>query len=145
MSKKYSDAGKGDKSRVTDKKSMLTIGKRFLVKRKREKKMNRIKLYWSIISPNLYLGALGLLIFIGTGLVLSIPLWLLWNWLMPYIFGLPTLNIIQMFGLSILITLLSPKEIKFGNKATVNIKDTTNDINDKLEKVLQDITTQFKA
>ena len=96
--------------------------------------MNRIKLYWSIISPNLYLGALGLLIFIGTGLVLSIPLWLLWNWLMPYIFGLPTLNIIQMFGLSILITLLSPKEIKFGNKATVNIKDTTNDINDKLEK-----------
>ena len=122
-----------------------TIGKRFLVKRKREKKMNRIKLYWSIISPNLYLGALGLLIFIGTGLVLSIPLWLLWNWLMPYIFGLPTLNIIQMFGLSILITLLSPKEIKFGNKATVNIKDTTNDINDKLEKVLQDITTQFKA
>ena len=107
--------------------------------------MNRIKLYWSIISPNLYLGALGLLIFIGTGLVLSIPLWLLWNWLMPYIFGLPTLNIIQMFGLSILITLLSPKEIKFGNKTTVNIKDTTNDINDKLEKVLQDITTQFKA
>ena len=107
--------------------------------------MNRIKLYWSIISPNLYLGALGLLIFIGTGLVLSIPLWLLWNWLMPYIFGLPTLNIIQMFGLSILITLLSPKEIKFGNKATANINDTTNDINDKLEKVLQDITTQFKA
>ena len=99
---------------------MLTIGKRFLVKRKREKKMNRIKLYWSTISPNLYLGALGLLIFIGTGLVLSIPLWLLWNWLMPYIFGLPTLNIIQMFGLSILITLLSPKEIKFGNRDEEN-------------------------
>ena len=43
MSKKpkYSDAGKGDKSRVIDKKNMLIIGKRFLVKRKRKIKLRR--------------------------------------------------------------------------------------------------------
>ena len=125
---------------------MLIIGKRFLVKRKREKKMNKIKLYWNAFSPNLYFGALGLLVFVGTGMILSIPLWLLWNWLMPYIFGLPTLNILQVFGLSIMFTLLSPKEIRIPNlKNQKKIVNSTDDINEKLEKVLKDITSQFSA
>ena len=107
--------------------------------------MNKIKLYWSLFSEYLYLGALGLLVFLCTGLFLSIPVWLLWNWLMPYIFGLPTLNILQTFGLTILITLLSSKEIKFSKQKDKTIADPTKDIDEKLEKVLQDITSQFKA
>ena len=121
---------------------MLTTGKRFLVKTKKRKKMNNIKLYWSIISEYLYLGALAIIIFLATGLFLSIPLWLLWNWLMPYIFGLPTLSLFQTFGLTILVTLISPKEINWNPTKKVPKKD---DIEVKLEKVLQDITSQFKA
>ena len=82
--------------------------------------------------------------FFAIGLVLSIPLCLLWNWLMPYIFGLPTITILQAFGLSALITLLSPKDLKLTKKNNVQpIPDV--EINDKLNKALEDITSQFKA
>mgnify|MGYP001051310736 FL=1 len=107
--------------------------------------MNKIKLYWSLFSEYLYLAGLGILVFLCTGLFLSIPLWLLWNWLMPDIFGLPTLNILQTFGLTILITLLSPKEIKLSKKKPKIITDTKMNIDGKLEEVLKDITSQFKA
>jgi|TARA_B100000700_G_scaffold299422_1_gene366468 hypothetical protein len=43
-----------------------------------------------------------LITFFGIGLLLSIPMCLMWNWLMPIIFGLPKLNILETFGLSIL-------------------------------------------
>ncbi len=32
----------------------------------------------------------------------SIPTWLLWNWIVPDIFGLPTVSLIQAFGLLLL-------------------------------------------
>ena len=32
----------------------------------------------------------------------AIPVWLLWNWLMPIIFGLPKLTILQAFGINLL-------------------------------------------
>lgn len=38
--------------------------------------------------------------------LLTIPLWGLWNWLMPIIFGLPEINLIQALGLMILSGLL---------------------------------------
>ena len=60
--------------------------------------MNKIKLYWEIISPTLGIILTALIIFFSIGLLLSIPLCLLWNWLMPYIFGLPKLNILQTSG-----------------------------------------------
>ena len=85
---------------------------------------------------------MGLVIFAGIGLVLSIPLWLLWNWLMPHIFGLPTINILEAFGLSALITFLNPTAIKF-NKPKKKVK--TDNIDKQLEEVFQDITSQFKA
>ena len=49
--------------------------------------------------------------FLIVGMVLSIPLCLLWNWLMPNIFGLPTISVLEAFGLSALITFLSPKQM----------------------------------
>ena len=107
--------------------------------------MNKIKLYWSLFSEYLYLAGLGILVFLLVGLFFSIPLCLLWNWLMPYIFGLPTLNILQTFGLTIIITLLSPKEIKLSKGKPKTITDTKMDIDGKLEEVLKDITSQFKA
>ena len=106
--------------------------------------MNKIKLYWDIISPSIGIMLIGLVIFFTVGIVLSIPLCLVWNWLMPYIFGLPTINILQAFGLSVLVTLLSPRKIDLAKKS--NIEDATNtDLNDKLEKVLKDITSEFTA
>jgi len=74
-----------------------------------------IKMYKDVI----YIWLMGILIFIGVGLLFSIPLTLLWNWLMPNIFGLPTINILEAFGLSMLATLLSSKPIEL-NKSTTN-------------------------
>jgi|TARA_Y100000289_G_C3817727_1_gene97062 hypothetical protein len=97
-----------------------------------------------MISPTLTLVTVGVLTFTGVGLILSIPLCLLWNWLMPFIFGLPKLSLLQTFGLSILISLLYPRKIDIDNKKNVKDVDDT-DLNQKLEKVLQDITSEFKA
>ena len=69
--------------------------------------MNLFNIYWDTIKLGLF--ALGA--FIVIGLFLSIPLCLLWNWLMPNIFGLPTISILEAFGLSALITFLSPKQM----------------------------------
>ena len=93
--------------------------------------------YWEIFKLILF----GLFVFVGVGLALSIPLCLLWNWLMPHIFGLPTINILEAFGLSALITLLAPRPLTLENKQKVDTDDTEK----KLEEVLQDITSQFKA
>ena len=106
--------------------------------------MNKIKLYWQIVSPILSIGSMAIVVFFIVGMFLSIPLCLLWNWLMPHIFGLPAINVLEAFGLSAIITLLAPKEIKW-NKPKEDIPQIDDDIEDKLEKVLIDITTQFKA
>tara|TARA_B100001769_G_C21916261_1_gene494265 strand:+ start:70 stop:402 length:333 start_codon:yes stop_codon:yes gene_type:complete len=110
--------------------------------------MNKIKFYWDIISPSLTIMLIGTIMFFFIGIALSIPLCLIWNWLMPTIFDLPTINVIQAFGLSVLVTLLSPRKIDLNKKKQIeNVPDTklNDDLNDKLEKVLQDITSEFKA
>ena len=81
--------------------------------------------------------------FFIVGMVLSIPLCLLWNWLMPHIFGLPTLTLIETFGLSILISLLSPRKIDLGKKEKPNKIDE--DLNKNLEDLLQDLSSNFRA
>ena len=69
--------------------------------------MSLFNIYWDTIKLGLF--ALGA--FIVIGLILSIPLCLLWNWLMPNIFGLPAINVLEAFGLSALVTFLSPKQM----------------------------------
>tara|TARA_B100000131_G_scaffold285099_1_gene294145 strand:+ start:259 stop:531 length:273 start_codon:yes stop_codon:yes gene_type:complete len=49
---------------------------------------------------------------IAVGL-LSLPLMLLWNWLMPDLFGLPTINLLQAVGLGAL------SHILFGNTSSI--------------------------
>jgi hypothetical protein len=36
----------------------------------------------------------------------SVPFWLLWNWLMPVLFGLKFLSFIQPIGLDLLLSLM---------------------------------------
>ncbi len=98
----------------------------------------RFRFYWDMFK----LGLIGMISFLLIGIVLSIPLCLLWNWLMPHIFGLPTINILQAFGLSALITMLTPRPLKFNqNKTNLN----NDDIEEQLKDVFQNITSQFKA
>jgi len=50
------------------------------------------------------------LVIIGIGMLLAIPTWLLWNWLMPTIFGLRKITLVEAFGLTLLSNIL------FGSK-----------------------------
>ena len=97
-----------------------------------------LKIYWDIIK----IGLVALATFLLIGMFLSIPLCLLWNWLMPHIFGLPTINVLEAFGLSALITMLTPRPLKLNqNKTNLN----NDDIEEQLKDVFQNITSQFKA
>tara|TARA_B100001093_G_C26659295_1_gene941040 strand:+ start:234 stop:551 length:318 start_codon:yes stop_codon:yes gene_type:complete len=105
--------------------------------------MNKIRLYWDIISPTLGIVFISAIMFFVVGMILSIPLCLLWNWLMPFIFDLPKLSLLQTFGLSILISLLAPRKIDLGKKEKPNKIDE--DLNKNLEDLLQDLSSQFNA
>ena len=105
--------------------------------------MNKIRLYWDIISPTLGIVFISAIMFFVVGMILSIPLCLLWNWLMPFIFGLPKLTLLQTFGLSVLISLLAPRKIDLGKKEKPNKIDE--DLNKNLEDLLQDLSSQFNA
>jgi len=105
--------------------------------------MNKIRMYWDIVYPTLSILFISAIIFFVVGLALSIPLCLLWNWLMPFIFGLPKLNLLQSFGLSLLVSLLSPRKIDLGKKEKPNKIDE--DLNKNLENLLQDLSSQFNA
>ena len=105
--------------------------------------MNKIRMYWDIVYPTLSILFISAIIFFVVGLALSIPLCLLWNWLMPFIFGLPKLNLLQTFGLSILISLLAPRKIDLGKKEKPNKIDE--DLNNNLEDLLKDLSSQFRA
>ena len=61
----------------------------------------------------------GFMLMILVVCVLSIPLMLLWNWLMPYLFGLPTINILQAVGLGALSNIL------FGNTSSIIRQSST--------------------
>ena len=111
--------------------------------------MNKIKFYWDVVSPTLGILLIALSVFFTIGMLLSIPLCLLWNWLMPYIFGLPKLNILQTFGLSVLISLLSPRKVSLGkaNKVdkTEDYSKELDEANKNLEDLLKNISSNFRA
>ena len=49
------------------------------------------------------------LILVGVAFLIGGPLWLLWNWLMPTIFGLPYITFWQAVGLNVLSAILLGK------------------------------------
>ena len=98
----------------------------------------KYSIYWDLFV----IGLTAVVTFFAVGMLLSIPLCLLWNWLMPHIFGLPTINVLEAFGLSALITMLTPRPLKLNqNKTNLN----NDDIEEQLKDVFQNITSQFKA
>ena len=64
--------------------------------------------------------------------ILSIPLMLLWNWLMPYLFGLPTISILQAVGLGAL------SHILFGNTGRIIRQSSTGHKNGSKKTLLFD-------
>jgi hypothetical protein len=46
-------------------------------------------------------------------LIISLPVWLLWNWLMPVIFGITKITLTQAFGILLLSNLLFKSSITF--------------------------------
>lgn len=52
------------------------------------------------------LGLAGLFAFVLLALILAVPTWLLWNWLMPIIFGLKEITIFQAWGIMVLSNIL---------------------------------------
>tara|TARA_B100000131_G_C17996993_1_gene564936 strand:- start:247 stop:576 length:330 start_codon:yes stop_codon:yes gene_type:complete len=93
-------------------------------------------------------GLKALVLFASVGILFSIPLCLLWNWLMPNIFGLPTINVLEAFGLSALVAFLFPTNITDSLKKpkskmkNENIPDLSN-LQKDLEKELEDIKKLF--
>lgn len=50
--------------------------------------------------------------------IATVPTWLLWNWLMPEIFGLPEIGLTQSFGLLLLSSCLFGSRAKFSNTSS---------------------------
>ena len=100
-------------------------------------KLFEIGMYWDVVK----LGIIALFSFLLIGLVLSIPLCLLWNWLIPNIFGLPTINVLEAFGLSALVTFLSPQKVDLAKKETKSVDEN---YLKELENTLANIDKEFK-
>tara|TARA_R110002051_G_scaffold33443_1_gene74966 strand:- start:245 stop:571 length:327 start_codon:yes stop_codon:yes gene_type:complete len=63
------------------------------------------------------------IVFIGVFVfcaVISLPFWLFWNWLIPPIFGLPTITWLQAFGLWTFIWLIRSSNFKYGEVFNIN-------------------------
>jgi hypothetical protein len=45
-------------------------------------------------------------LFVAFVILLCIPVWLLWNWLMPTIFSLPEITLLQSLGIMLLSSIL---------------------------------------
>lgn len=55
------------------------------------------------------------LILILFSFILTYPEMLLWNWLMPKFFGVPTITFWEMFGLDVLLAMLIPHSTNYKN------------------------------
>jgi hypothetical protein len=45
--------------------------------------------------------------------LISLPFWLMWNWLIPTIFGLPEITLLQAFGLWTFLVLIRSSNFKY--------------------------------
>tara|TARA_X000001036_G_C20633426_1_gene788115 strand:+ start:1087 stop:1398 length:312 start_codon:yes stop_codon:yes gene_type:complete len=77
-----------------------------------------IKVFAYSMAIIIVLGTIGLFICLA-----SVPFWLLWNWLIPTIFGLPKITLFQAGGLWALLMLI--RSTKFDWKETFG---KTNDV-----------------
>lgn len=61
---------------------------------------------------------MGITMVIIVALIMSLPLWLLWNWLMPTVFGLAEVTLVQAFGLMLLSGILFRTSVAFNNTSS---------------------------
>ena len=81
----------------------------------------------------------------GLILISSIPFWLLWNWLIPPIFGLPNITLIQSFGLWLLLMLVRSTKLDF-KQTMENIKSQqVNDEPIEWNQVLDSVKKNYMA
>ena len=57
--------------------------------------------------------------------LVSLPFWLMWNWLIPPIFGLPTITWLQAFGLWTFWMLIRSSKIDYKSITSKNKQDGT--------------------
>ena len=73
----------------------------------------------------------GLSVFL-LGIVITLPFWALWNWLIPDIFGLPEITLLQAFGLWLFVILLKSNNYIKNDPFNVNkldLKEVEQEIN----------------
>jgi hypothetical protein len=58
------------------------------------------------IFAGFVIGVIGLTVVAALGLVIAFPVMILWNWLVPAIFGLKTITFFEAFGLYALCAIL---------------------------------------
>ena len=101
----------------------------------------------AIIRISAWLIAFGFIFGFIFGLILisSVPFYLLWNWLIPPIFGLPKITLIQAFGLWFFMLFI--RNTKFDFKQTMeNIKSQqVNDEPIEWNQVLDSIKKNYMA
>ena len=83
------------------------------MKMKKSEGMTKITAY--TFATILVVGTMGIF-----GLIFSIPFWALWNWLMPIIFGLPKITLVQAFGLSLFIFLIKSQKLDYKPKKDID-------------------------
>ena len=84
-----------------------------------------------------------LAIICGTIIVLSVPMMYLWNWLMPFIFGLPKLNLLQTIGLSVLINMLFSKP-PHNTETSISGLSSTSDAVKEYKKMSEEVENYFR-
>ena len=85
------------------------------------------KLLLTIVSYTLATALVFGSVFLFCALV-SLPFWLMWNWLIPDIFGLPEITWLQAFGLWTFLVLVRSSNFKYKN--VFNTKNETDGTED---------------
>ena len=63
--------------------------------------------------------------------LVSLPFWLMWNWLIPPIFGLPVITWLQAFGLWTFLVLIRSSNFKYSDVFNTTLKTNETDGSEK--------------
>jgi|TARA_R100000789_G_C2893878_1_gene118303 hypothetical protein len=63
--------------------------------------------------------------------IVSLPFWLMWNWLIPPIFGLPVITWLQAFGLWTFLVLIRSSNFKYSDVFNTTLKTNETDGSEK--------------
>ena len=75
----------------------------------------------------------------------SFPFWLLWNWLIPPIFGLPNITLIQAFGLWLMLFFVRNTKFDFSEVKKSIESDVQNKEDIQWNQILNSIKKNYMA